>query len=367
MKLVVSVKKQLQRLNVWIQHHRKTSLVIGGLLAIAITGGTTLAIFYQQPVPEKIAEIPAPKPKKKEPAKPKPVYYSALTGEEVPNKAAITKPVTAVMIENSPDARPQSGLGQAEVVYEAIAEGGITRFLALYQQHKPNLIGPVRSVRMYYIDWLAPYNASVAHVGGSFYALQEIRNGKYRDIDQFFNAGTYWRSTDRYAPHNVYTNSKNLDALNAAKGYTTSNPAGIPRASTRAAAKSTATHVAIHISGPLYDSTYDYDKKTNLYSRSQAGAPHNDTESGQIKTRVVAVIKTDLHPVMEDGIREDYRTVGTGEAWVFQDGVVHKATWHKQDRLHQLFFTGEDGKSLPLARGTTWITAISSDGGVSWQ
>ena len=75
----------------------------------------------------------------------------------------------------------------AEVVYEAIAEGGITRFEAFYQQNKPQLIGPVRSVRPYYIDWAVPYQPSFAHVGGSAVALKEIRNGKYRDLDQFFN------------------------------------------------------------------------------------------------------------------------------------------------------------------------------------
>ena len=107
------------------------------------------------------------------------------------------------MIENSPDARPQSGLKAAGVVYEAIAEGGITRFMALYQTSKPELIGPVRSLRMYYLDWFAPYSASIAHVGGSLNALTEARSGKYRDLDQFFNSQTYWRASDRYAPHNV--------------------------------------------------------------------------------------------------------------------------------------------------------------------
>ena len=123
---------------------------------------------------------------------PIPKAYPENSLESIPQASAnLSKPVTAIMIENSPDARPHSGLKQAEVVYEAIAEGGITRFLTLFQQHKPQLIGPVRSLRMYYVDWLAPYQASVAHVGGSHASLQEIRNGKYRDIDQFFNGSSY--------------------------------------------------------------------------------------------------------------------------------------------------------------------------------
>src|SRR5690606_11343443 len=148
---------------------------------------------------------------------------------EVKNKEATTQEVTAIMIENSPDARPQSGLKESGVVFEAIAEGGITRFQVLYQEDKPQLIGPVRSLRPYFVEWAAPFDASIAHIGGSYNALQEVRNGQYKDIDQFFNGDTYWRSTDRYAPHNVYTNFKNLDALNTKKGFTVSKFDGFPR------------------------------------------------------------------------------------------------------------------------------------------
>jgi hypothetical protein len=365
MNITPEIKKRWRLASIWIRHHKKRSIIIGCVLLALVAGGVSLAVFYQSPV-HNVGEIPLTKPQANKP-KPAAKFYSPLTGEKVADKATTQKPVTAIMIENSPDARPQSGLADAEVVYEAIAEGGITRFLALYQNHNPSLVGPVRSVRMYYVDWLKPYDASVAHVGGSYFALQEVRNGSYRDIDQFFNPGAYWRASDRYAPHNVYTNFEKLNALNASKGYKTSSPAGIPRGDTKPAKKPNATSIAVHISGPTYDSSYSYDAATNTYLRSQAGAPHNDREKGQIRTRVIAVIKTDMNAVMQDGIREDYRTTGTGEAYIFQDGTVHKATWHKQDRSHQMFFTGENGKELPLARGTTWITALNADGGVTWQ
>ncbi len=192
-------------------------LIAAGLvLAIA---ATITAVILSQPAPK----APTVSVKKTAP-KPKAKYYSPLTGELIAQEGDAAKPVTAIMLENSPDARPQSGLKDAEIVYEAIAEGGVTRFLAVYQQHKPQLIGPVRSVRMYYVHWLTPYDASVAHIGGSAAALQLVRNGSYRDIDQFFNAGSYWRANDRYAPHNVYTSFEKLDALNASKGYASSSP-----------------------------------------------------------------------------------------------------------------------------------------------
>ena len=364
MKILPGIKKRWRLAAIWVRQHKKISIITGCTLLAVVAGGISLAVSYQSPV-RNIGNIPLTKPQAPKPAVVR--YYSPLTGEPVTDEAAIKKPVTAVMIENSPDARPQSGLADAEVVYEAIAEGGITRFLAMYQNNKPGLVGPVRSLRMYYVDWLKPYDASVAHVGGSYFALQEIRNGNYRDIDQFFNSDTYWRADDRYAPHNVYTNFEKLDALNASKGYTTSNPIGIARADSVASKTPNATNIAIDISSPTYNSSYIYEAASNTYLRSQAGAPHNDREKGQIRTRVVVVIKTDMNAVMQDGIREDYRTTGTGEAHIFQDGIVKKATWHKQDRDHQMFFTGEDGKELPLARGTTWITAVDANGGVSWQ
>ena len=100
--------------------------------------------------------------------KPAPVkYYSPLTGLPVADEAATKLPVTGIMIENSPESRPQSGLKNAGVVYEAVAEGGITRFMALYQGAKPALIGPVLSLRIYYLNWAAAYQASIAHVGSS--------------------------------------------------------------------------------------------------------------------------------------------------------------------------------------------------------
>src|SRR5690606_5733597 len=175
---------------------------------------------------------------------------------------------------------------------------------------KPKLVGPVRSLRPYYVDWLAPYNASVAHVGGSKAALDEIRNGRYRDIDQFFNAGTYWRASDRYAPHNVYTSFERIDQLNRQKGYTESSFRALPRKDDSPAKEPTATSINVSISGPVYDSSYQYQSKTNSYLRSQGGAPHNDREAGQINPKVVIVMKSPMSHVMEDGYRESIKTTG---------------------------------------------------------
>ena len=138
----------------FVGQHRMPVMGIGGALVVFAGAMASFSLLNKprqaKPAPVVVAHK-APE-----------VYYSPLTGLKVADQAATTKPVTAVMLENSPSARPQSGVKQAEVVYEAIAEAGITRFLALYQQNKPTMIGPVRSLRPYYIDWLAPYQPSVA-------------------------------------------------------------------------------------------------------------------------------------------------------------------------------------------------------------
>lgn len=357
-----------------LHDNRGVRYFVVAVALIIATGTGLLAMMatYKDPV---IYDIPLVKLKKPEPIK----YYSPLTGNEVPDEAATKRAVTAIMIENSPDSRPQSGLKNSGVVFEAVAEGGITRFLALYQQEQPGLIGPVRSLRPYYVDWLAPFNASVAHVGGSYNALQEIRNGQYRDIDQFFNSKTYWRATDRYAPHNVYTNFERLNTLNTEKGYITSEFTGFVRVSPQPTTKKeeakkkkeaplpAANAVQVNISSSLYNSSYNYDASSKTYQRSQAGAPHTDREDGQISPRVVIVIKVPRSIGYEDGYREQMQTIGSGEAFIFQNGTVVQGTWQKPDKKTQLRFTTADGKDIPLEAGQTWITAIAPEKSVAWQ
>ncbi len=352
------------RIRGWVHTHRtRTYLIAGGVLVLVAGIVAWLVVWPMSAKPTTLHTVSkfVPKPK---PA----ISYSPLTGEVVPDEAATHQAVTAIMIENSPDARPQSGLQDAGIVYEAVAEGGITRFLTLHQQDKPQLIGPVRSLRMYYVDWLAPYNASVAHIGGSAAALAEIRNGKYRDIDQFFNAPYYWRATDRYAPHNVYTSFAKLDELNAKKGFTQSQFTGFSRIDGKPSKTPNATNITMNISGPLYNLNYTYDVANNRYNRNLAGKPHLDREKGQITPSVVIAMKVDMVKVMEDGYRENIGTTGSGGAVVFQNGTATDVTWHKADRTAPITFTDASGKDVPLVRGHTWIAAVpNGSGSVAWQ
>ena len=355
------MKQKIQKIISGIKSHRKRSLIIGGISLILITLGVAGYIWSSSKPPTiesspiKITKKPAVK------------YYSPLTGKEVADENATKQLVTAIMIENSPEARPQSGLKQAGVVYEAIAEGGITRFAAIYQESKPQLIGPVRSLRPYYLEWIIPYDAAIAHIGGSARALAEVRNGSHRDIDQFFNDGAYWRTSDRYAPHNVYTSFDKLDSLNQSKGYDSSSFTAWPRVDGKPAESIDAGSLTIDVSTGQFATSYQYNKSTNSYDRSVGGLPHDDREEGRLSPSVVVALSVTMSNVMEDGWRESIQTTGSGRAVIFQNGQALEATWKKDSPNAPLQLLGSDQTPVKLIRGQTWIAAVPNNGTISWQ
>jgi hypothetical protein len=295
--------------------------------------------------------------------------YSPLSGVATKQELA-DRPVTGIMIENSLDARPQSGLQEAGVIFEAIAEGGITRFLTLYQENEPSYIGPVRSLRPYYIDWAETFDASVAHVGGSPDALSRIRNGG-KDLDQFFNASSFWRISSRASPHNVYTSFNRLNSLNKARGYKTSKFTPWTRKDEAKVLKNNAKTINFAISGPLYNVRYVFTKATNSYKRSEGGVAHNYTsvDGGKAKQLTPKVVIAMVMPygIASDGHHSTYATTGKGRVFIFQDGGVVKGTWHKNGRSAQYKFVDKHGKVIALNRGQTWVTIVSSDPAIKYS
>lgn len=323
------------------------------LLTIGLIAGYFL--FFKQEDQQPVANVAVEEVVVEEPPK----YYSPLTGVEYETEAPTVRPVTAVMVENSPDARPQSGLEQADLVFEAIAEAGVTRFMAVYQESTPNKVGPVRSARPYYIDYALAFNASYAHVGGSPQALQDIRTLGVKDIDEFANSGTFWRASDRYAPHNAYTSFERLDVTNQKKGYTKSEFTPFERKIDVPQTPKAST-VNFSISGPNYNAVFNYDAATNSYTRQQAGAPHKDAQTGkQINPKVVIALITNKG-IDGDGYHSTYKTVGEGKILVFQDGIVSEGTWSKNDRSSSLNLKDKYGLPMKLNAGKTWITLLGS-------
>jgi hypothetical protein len=334
--------------------------IVAAVVVVSGAGGASWLILHHTSAPathvQKIAKPAAPK-----------TVASNLTGLQV-DPAVNLRPVTAVMIENSQDARPQSGLSEAGVVFEAIAEGGITRFLALFQDNIPGNVGPIRSARPYYVQWALGFDAGYAHVGGSPEALADVKAWGVKDLDQFANAGAYHRVGSRPAPHNVYTGIPNLNQLEANKGYVNSTYTGFARKPRELPVRTppTAKSINFNISGALYNVHYDYDAAANSYARSEAGGPHIDANTNlQIKPKVVIAL------IMSYGLEADdhhsaYGTIGNGQAFIFQNGKVTVGGWAKTANNVQFTFTDETGKPLLLIPGQTWLTALGSAPSVSY-
>lgn len=340
----------------WTLSKKWTIVLIAGIVLLLAAGAAAVIITHPGDMGGQIKSI---QPKYNPPITTVP---SNLTGLQV-DPAVNQRPVTGVMIENSTDARPQSGLDQAGVVFEAIAEGGITRFLALFQDTAPGYIGPVRSVRPYYLQWCMGYDCAIAHVGGSPEALKDIKSWGVKDLDQFYNSGAYHRISSRYAPHNMYTSISKLNQLEQSKGFGAPTYTAVARKKDNASTTPNATSIDFAISGPQYNAHFDYDAATNSYARSEGGKPHNTVnEAGaqtQIKPKVVVAL------VMQYGLEADdhhskYNVIGSGQAFVFQDGTVTAATWSKPDSKSPITLTGSDNKPVALNAGQTWFTALSA-------
>lgn len=291
--------------------------------------------------------------KEKEPETPPQPIYGQLTGVEV-EKDVAKRPVLGVMIENHPDARPQTGLDSAGIVFETVAEGGITRYLALFQENMPKELGSIRSVRAYYLDWAMGFDASIAHVGGSSDALDLMDSRKAKTLSQFKYPEPYYRVKTRQAPHNMFATTDALRSLQKELGHESSKFDEIPRSSDSPLQPPTATNISIDFSAPQYAVEFRYQQADNTYVRYLAGKPDVDAATNQpITVKNVIVIKM---------LTPSINAVGKGEASVFKDGGVQSARWELANYRDRLKVTDNQGAEIPLNRGDTWIIALPSTG-----
>lgn len=356
-------EKEPKKLLHWLKRHKK-AVAIGTVAAIIIGGGAAMAfgVFGKQ------SQATITKIVKKDPPKPT-TMASPLTGVQVAPEVA-ESPVYASIIENHPDARPQSGLGEAGVVYEALAEGGITRFLALFLDTKPKEIGPIRSIRTYFVDWALEFNAPLMHVGGNIDALDMIGPYNVKDINQFYNSGYFYRSRDRYAPHNVYMTQANQTAVLKDKGW---NKAATftPNARKKDAPANPPTNptITVNYSTVGYQAKYTYDATTNSYLRNMAGAPHIDRNTNtqiKVKNIVVQYMPTTYGTTRIGEQSTRMATPGSGKAVVFRDGTAVEGTWSKSSHTTRTKLLDSTGKEIPLNTGNTWYSIVPTGNVVTY-
>jgi hypothetical protein len=308
-----------------------------------------------------------------------------------------------VMIENTKEARPQSGLSLADVVYEAVAEGGVTRFLAVYYCNSADIVGPVRSARTYYLDWISEYGSSplYAHVGGANTpgpadALGQIsRYGweGYNDLNQFsIGFPTFWRDYDRLGKdtateHTVYTSSEKLWSFAAAKrlltneetddvtgkvihwdksfiAWTFKDDAAIEKRPATFAAQFSLSGVASSYANDFVVK-WQYDRDSNSYLRFGGGVAQQDLNFGTQLTAKNVIILFQSMGVADDGYSEEghgshtlYGNKGSEKAKFLIDGVVTDGTWAKKTRIDRTRFYDITGMEIKLNRGQIWIEIL---------
>lgn len=283
-----------------------------------------------------------------------------------------------VMVENHIDARPALGLSRADIVYEAVAEGGITRFLVLFECQDAGDIAPVRSARTYFIDWLSEYNAAYAHVGGANTpgpadALGQIRQYEIMDMDQFgLGFPTYWRGTEKLAPHNVHTTTKKLWEAADKRGYGPEKDG--KRWEDAFVSWSFKDDVALDgrsdtkpivvpfwQQGSEYTVTWKYDKNTNAYQRFHQDKAQTDPITTEPLAAKNVIVQLETEKFAGDGYPDGhllYGTKGSGDALIFQDGKAIKGKWIKKDRTSRTKYTDLKGAEIKLNRGLVWIQTI---------
>jgi hypothetical protein len=285
-------------------------------------------------------------------------------------RGVVTARPYAVMLDNHPDAYPQTGMQGANVVFEALAEYGITRYMAVFvpgSSPAQNVIGPVRSARAYYVEWAKGMRAVYAHAGGSPDGLLLAETAiELINADALRNdaAAAFVRSNERVAPHNLYTSSAGLAALAGdSAGVEGLDQIGFVYSAESSAADRPAAQSLEYFF--LYRETavgWEYDAATNSYAYYRGTRPHVDAVTGrQLSFRNVMVIEVPERPIPNDPkARIEQQVVGSGPARLFRDGRMIEGSWRKAAGWAQLEFVNADGVEMALAPGNLWIAAVPS-------
>ncbi|ANS73188.1 hypothetical protein AWM70_00140 [Paenibacillus yonginensis] len=309
-------------------------------------------------VAESTAPDIAPGPSASAPAG---AYTSPLTG--LPAEEAVNLRPVAVMINNAPAARPQSGLQDADVVYEVLAEGGITRLVAIFQSADSGSakLGPVRSIRPYLIELGESYHGVLAHAGGSPDAYSILQSQHKEELDEIGRAGAYfWRDSARKAPHNLYTSLEKLREGVDKFGFAAEDN-DVPSYTFRQADEpltegEAAAGVQVTFLQDSYKVSYRYDAGTQLYTRYIGDKAHVDKETGEPLTMSNVIVMGADHKVLDDVGRLSVDLAGGGKALLLQRGRVLTGQWvHKKDDVIRFV---KDGAEVPLYPGKTYFNIV---------
>lgn len=273
----------------------------------------------------------------------------------------------AVMINNHHDAWPQCGIQDAYLVYEIIAEGGITRMFALFKDVDTAKIGSIRSARHYFVDYAQENDAIFVHWGGSPQAYDRIRSSGIAEIDGMALEGSVFfrdRTLKRNYEHTGFTSMENLKAYAAEKGFDRDTEVDLLLdysideidISEKAGAQS-AYGVEIKYSN-YHTTSYEYDEERKVYVRSMSDVPNVDLETGEQYTAKNIIVYALSNYGLNDGSgkgRQELENIGTGDGFYITDGYAVPITWEKEDEDAQTVYKYEDGTEIEVNDGNTFI------------
>ena len=352
------------RLAAWLMPAAVATLLAacGGQAAVPASSSPSAA----QPVPSDTA-TPQPSSTPLPTSTPVRAVRSPLTDLPVASPADLSRRPILVKIGNSGAERPQSGLSKADVVYESVTEGGITRYAALFQSHEATTIGPVRSARLSDLQIAPEWGAVLAHVGASSPIMAMLRSGKVLDLDQFFYQQYYHRTTNRVAPYNVYTSIATLLTGAKDRGFSlTVSPLPAYTFAPVAPDGGSASTVDVDFA-PETHAQYVYDASQHAYHQIEYGAPTTDATTGQpvpIANLVVQFAPVQATNIIEDANGShslDYNLVGSGKALVFRGGEEVQASWSRTSLTSRTTFSDAAGKPIAFDPGSMWIALVRPD------
>jgi hypothetical protein len=365
-------------------------VLAGGLLLVSASGRTVQAsatlISAMMPTPSPtpsptpfITPSPTPTPNLGPTPIPSGWAYSDLDGVPAPANLAHREPI-AVMIDDQVIARPQSGVSSASIVYQAPADGNQDRYMLVFQEGTASSVGPVRSVRSYYVVWAEEYKAVLGHFGGDSISLKKLIPAATRaktlynmDALRFHQDCPYHRIKTRPAPHNAYTNTKVLYECAAYLKYPTMYQ-NLPDRAFRddSPPASRPTSQTITIAYPTGTIGYKFSPGTDSYLRLVSGKPELDPANNlYVYARSIVVmyqVKT-ISANAEAGHpgRPDIATTGSGKCLIFQEGKEIVGTWKKKNATALTRFYDASGKEIPLVRGEIFIQSIQKSYAVTVQ
>lgn len=373
-------RKKISEFKTWWQNApKKTKIITVSIPALIILGGSAFFFYYTifgpRSRPPELTALDTMIPRThssfepillNKPSLPRteesPINGRLFTREEM-EELKQRRPIAAI-ISNHIHARPTSNLHEADVVYETLVEGGITRFLAIYWANEPNKIGSIRSARQYYLEWLSEYDPLFVYDG--FAISRDRRVDAAGNIDRYglrkiYTSGS-WRVNDRPSPHNLYSSTirtweiaeeRGWDGHSEVESWSFKNDAPVDER-----VDSFKAEVAFSNSAN-YKVTWEYDKATNRYLRYIGGVADKDLESGrQISAKNVIIQEVDVEGPVDEYNRLIITTTGSGSATILRDGEVVYGTWEKDERESRTQFYDNSGNEIDLNRGLTWICAV---------